>query len=214
LFNAVEIEHGTAACYISTVMNKSPGRGRRAGAVDTRALIRDAARARFLAHGYQAVTLREVAADAGVDVALISYYFGSKHGLFSVAMALPVNPVEMVASHLDGDLNTLAERLLRSLLTVWDSPDVGAQMQAAARAALNDPTMTNLVRDGIVREIIDKVAERLGGPDGAGRAAAFAIQAAGVIFTRYLLKVEPIASMSADEIVRHLAPSLQLVLDR
>jgi AcrR family transcriptional regulator len=40
-------------------------------------VIRDAARARFLAEGYQSVTLREVAADAGVDVALISYYFGS-----------------------------------------------------------------------------------------------------------------------------------------
>jgi AcrR family transcriptional regulator len=195
-------------------MNKSSSRGRRTGAPDTRALIRDAARARFLADGYQAVTLREVAADAGVDVALVSYYFGSKHGLFGAAMALPVNPVEVVASHLEGDLSTLAERQLRSLLAVWDSPDVGAQMQAAARAALNDPTMANLVRDGIVREIIDRVAERLGEPDGTERAAAFAIQAAGLIFTRYLLKLEPIASMAPDEIVRYLAPSLQLVLDR
>lgn len=195
-------------------MNKSPNRGRRAGAPDTRALIKDAARARFLADGYGSVTLRDVATDAGVDVALISYYFGSKQGLFGAAMALPVNPVQLVASHLDGELNTLAERQLRSLLAVWDSPDIGAQMQAAALAALTDPTMSNLVRDGIVREIIDRIADRLGEPDGHQRAAAFAIQAAGVIFTRYLLKVEPIASMPADEIVRYLAPSLQLVITR
>ena len=79
-------------------MNKSPGRGRRTGAPDTREAIRLAARARFLADGYQAVTLRKVAADAGVDVALISYYFGSKVGLFGAAMALPVNPAELSMS--------------------------------------------------------------------------------------------------------------------
>ncbi len=194
-------------------MNRSSGRGRRAGTPGTREAIRDAARARFLAEGYQSVTLRQVAADAGVDVALISYYFGSKQGLFGAAMALPINPAQLVASLLEGDPGTLAERLLRALVSVWDSPDAGAQMQAVAMTALGDPDMTSLIRDGIGREVIDRVAEHLGGPDGTRRAAAFSTQVAGLIFARYLLKVEPIASMQAQEIVDLLGPSLQLALE-
>ena len=194
-------------------MNKTLGRGRRVGTPDTREVIRDAARARFLAEGYQSVTLRQVASDAGVDVALISYYFGSKQGLFGAAMALPINPAQLVASLLDGDPGTLAERLLRTLVSVWDSPDAGAQMQAVAITALGDPDMTRLMRDGVGREVINRIAEHLGGPDGTQRAVAFSTQIAGLIFARYLLKLEPIASMQAQEVVDLLGPSLQLALE-
>jgi AcrR family transcriptional regulator len=193
-------------------MNNNPKRGRRTGVADTREEIREAARARFLADGYRSVTLRQIAADAGVDVALISYYFGSKQGLFGAAMRLPVNPAQAVAAQLDGDPHTLAERLLRNLLAVWDSPDIGAQMQVMALAGLNDPAMASLIRDGIGREIVDRLARRLGKPDGTQRAAAFVTQAAGLIFARYLLKIEPIASMSPEEIVAVMQPPLQLVL--
>jgi hypothetical protein len=73
--------------------------------------------------------------------------------------------------------------------------------------------MTTLMRDGIGREVINRIAEHLGGPDGTQRAAAFSTQIAGLIFARYLLKLEPIASMQADEVVDLLGPSLQLALD-
>ena len=76
-------------------MNKTAGRGRRPGSPDTRERIREAARVRFLADGYQAVSLRAIAAEAGVDVALVSYYFGSKQGLFAATMALPMNPADI-----------------------------------------------------------------------------------------------------------------------
>jgi AcrR family transcriptional regulator len=177
-------------------------------------MIRAAALARFRADGYQSVSLRQVAADAGVDVALISYYFGSKQGLFAAAMALPVNPAVLVTAHLEGDLDTLGERLVRNLLAVWDSPDIGGQMQAVAAMALSDPNTTALIRDGIGREIIYRITDRIGEPDGARRAAAFTTQVVGLIFARYLLGFEPIASMSADDIVDYLVPSLQLALNR
>jgi AcrR family transcriptional regulator len=195
------------------MMKKSSRRGRRAGTPDTREVIRNAARARFLTEGYQSVTLREVATDAGVDVALISYYFGSKQALFGAAMALPIHPAQVVASLLADDPGTLAERLLRTLIAVWDSSDTGPQMEAVATTAFADPNMIGLLRDGIGREIIDRIADHLGEPDGQQRAAAFTTQAAGIIFARYLLKLEPIASMPPDEIVNRLGPALQLVLE-
>lgn len=163
-------------------MLKQPSeRGRRAGTPDTRAAIRDAARARFLRQGYRSVTLREIASDAGVDVALIAYYFGSKQGLFGDAMSLPINPAQVVASVLDGDPATLAERLLRTLVSIWDSADVGAQLQAVAFTALADSNMLSLISDGIAREIVNRIADYLGGPDATRRAAAFTTQTTGLI---------------------------------
>src|SRR2546421_8360402 len=51
-------------------------------AAETRAALLAAARIRFARDGYEATNLRDIAADVGVNVALISRYFGSKEGLF------------------------------------------------------------------------------------------------------------------------------------
>ncbi|MCX4744276.1 TetR family transcriptional regulator [Kitasatospora sp. NBC_01287] len=66
-------------------------------------MILDIARRRFLAEGYHAVTLRSIAAEAGVDLALISYFFGSEKGLFGAVLALAANPAEVLAQALTGD---------------------------------------------------------------------------------------------------------------
>src|ERR1700754_2348538 len=49
---------------------------------DRRDVILDAAEALFCVHGFHGVTVRQVATEAGVDPALLNYYFGSKRGLF------------------------------------------------------------------------------------------------------------------------------------
>ncbi len=59
-----------------------PPKARAAGASDTRDLILDAAEDLFSKHGFYGVTIREVAREAGVDTALVHYYFGAKRGLF------------------------------------------------------------------------------------------------------------------------------------
>jgi AcrR family transcriptional regulator len=194
-------------------MNNTSRRGRRAGGGDTRETIRTAARNRFLAEGYQGVTLRDVASDAGVDVALPSYYFGSKQGLFIAAMAMPINPADAVAAALVGDPQQTAERVLRTLLSVWDSPEIGVQVQTFALMAMGDAQMRALVGDGIAREVVERVAAHVGEPDSLLRATAFTTHTLGLIFARYILEVEPMVSMTADEIVALLGPSMQRVLD-
>jgi AcrR family transcriptional regulator len=194
-------------------MNKSAGRGRRAGRPDTREQILDAARRRFLADGYQATTMRSIAAAAGVDVALVSYYFGGKQGLFGASMALPANPIEIVAPLLATDLDALADVLVRTLLAVWDDPNTGPPLQAMAQAATTDPDLKRVVGEAVTGEIVDRLAERLGKPDGAQRAAIFSAHMAGLIFARYVLRIEPVASMSADDVVRHMVPSLNLAIN-
>jgi AcrR family transcriptional regulator len=193
-------------------MNKSVGRGRRPGRPEVQEQIRAAARARFLTAGYQAVTMRSIAADAGVDVALVSYYFGSKQGVFSAAMALPVNPADAIAATLAGGDEDLAGRLLRMAIALWNDPATGSPLRAIAAGATSDPDLQRLVREFVEREIIGRIAVRIGGPAATERAAIFAATISGLLFSRHLLGVEPIASMDADELARRLGPSLQLAL--
>lgn len=68
---------------------------RRRNAEATRQDILDAARGRFACEGYDRAGLREIAADAGVDAALISRYFGSKDELFSAVLASTSNAEEL-----------------------------------------------------------------------------------------------------------------------
>lgn len=194
-------------------MNSS-GRGRRAGKPDTRTQILDIARRRFLQGGYQAVTLRSVAADAGVDVALVSYYFGSKKGLFGAALALAATPAETLARTIEGDPATFPERALHDLLALWEDPESGAPLRALVAAATHDQATAGLVKEMMEREMIDKMAARLGGTDAHKRAGAFYAQIAGLIVTRYILRLEPVASMTPDEITRLYGPPLRLALRR
>lgn len=63
------------------------GRRRKGEGADLRAVILDAAELLFAGHGFYGVTTRQVAAEAGVDAALIHYYFGTKRGLFDAVFA-------------------------------------------------------------------------------------------------------------------------------
>jgi AcrR family transcriptional regulator len=197
---------------VGAVTQEPPRRGRRPGASDTRGAILAAARQKFLEHGYQAVTLRAIAEDAGVDVALISYYFGSKRGLFGAAMALVANPAEVLTRVLDGDPATFSRRALIAMVTIWDSPDTRPALEAMIRSAAADESFAALVREMLEREVLGRIADRIGGAHAQARAMAFGAQIAGIIMTRYLLRLEPIASMPLDDLVRHFGPPLQLAL--
>jgi len=169
-----------------------------------------AARRRFLEDGYDRVTMRSVAADAGVDVALISYYFGSKKGLFGAAMALAANPALLLAGELTGPLNSLPERVLRTVLRVWDDPETGPSLRTFFDAIVRDPHVARTFREVIEQEMLPALAARLGGDADATRRASVATsQLAGMIFSRYILCVEPLASMSHQELARHMAPGLR-----
>lgn len=193
-------------------MMNYPQRGRRAGNPDTRNQILDVARRRFLEGGYQAVTLRSVAAEAGVDVALVSYYFGSKKGLFGAALALSATPAEALARTARGDPVTFPQRALRDLLALWEDPESGAPLRALITAATHERAVAGLLKEMMEREVIDKVAALIGGADARRRAGAFCAQIAGLIVTRYILRLEPLASMRLDEIVRLYGPPLRLAL--
>lgn len=144
-----------------------------------------------------------------MDVALISYHFGSKKGLFGAALALTANPAELLARELAGPLNSLPERLVRRMINVWDDPATGGPLRALLAGVVREPDVARLFREAVEREIIARIAERIGGPDATKRAGVAVIQIVGLLMTRYVLRLEPIASMPASEVSARLAPTLR-----
>lgn len=207
------VHSALAIAIISTMMKSVSSRGRRPGKPDTRTQILDVARRRFLEGGYQAVTMRSVATEAGVDLALVSYYFGSKKGLLGAALALAVNPADILGRAAQGgDAATFPQRALQSLLRLWEDPESGAPLRALIAGSAHDAVVANLVKEMIEVELIDLIAARIGGANARKRAAVFCAQMAGVIVTRYILRLEPVASMSSDELIRLYSPPLRLAL--
>lgn len=189
----------------------SVSRGRRPGSPDTRAMILDAARALFASGGLSGTSVRAVAARAGVDPALVHHYFGTKDDLFMAALALPFDPRELLGPVVALGPDGAAERLLRTFLSIWDDPELQLPMLAVARS-LTEPSSKELMRDGFLTVVIGPLGAALGIDEPERRMPVVASQVMGLIFMRYLLEVEPIASMPADELVAIYAPTIQRYL--
>lgn len=186
-------------------------RGRRPGAPDTRAAILTSARAGFAAHGFAGTTIRAVAGDAGVDPALVHHYFGSKDDLFLAALELPVDPREILLPAVAGGLDGVGERLLRAFLSAWDDPALQPSLVAVVRGVM-DPTGAKLVAEGFLPVVLRPLGEALGVDRPDLRMPLVASQVIGVILLRYVLRVEPLASLAPDQLVATYAPTLQRYL--
>jgi AcrR family transcriptional regulator len=184
-------------------------RGRRPGGSDSREGILAAARARFAAHGYDRTRIRDVADDAGVDPALVHYFFNTKDGLFVAAMELPIRPAEVIAPLVAEGVSGLGERMLRTLLGVWDQPANQAALLALVSGASGHPGASLALREFVTREIVERVAA----VSDPLRATLVASQIMGLIAARYVARIEPLASLPADEVVPLVAPTLQRYLD-
>jgi AcrR family transcriptional regulator len=183
-------------------------RGRRPGAPATRAAILEAARKSFGESGFAGTTIRGVAAAAGVDAALVHHYFGTKDDLFLAAMELPVDPRQVIAPAVAGGIEGAGERLLRAFLSLWDDPEISPVLVGVVRSALQ-PGGERLLSQGIFPVLLFPVGEALGIDRPEVRMPLVISQVAGLILTRYLVGLEPIASMPADDLVATYAPVIQ-----
>jgi AcrR family transcriptional regulator len=188
--------------------SRAPRRGRRPGAPDTRSTILDAARAAFGEKGFAGTTIRAVASSAGVDAALVHHYFGTKDDLFLAAMELPVDPRQFLAPALAGGPEGAGERLLRAFLSLWDDPEVSPVLVGIVRSALQ-PGGERLLTEGFVPVVLLPAGAALGIDRPETRMPLVISQIAGLILTRYVMELEPIASMPPDTVVATYAPVVQ-----
>lgn len=171
------------------------------------------AREEFALRGLDSTTVRAIAARAGVDPAMIAHHFGSKQQLFLAALDLPFDPAAEIAQALDGPVEELAGRLLTRLLHVWDSP-VGAGAIAAVRTAVQRDETAALIRDLALSRALGPLMESMTGTreERLWRANLVASQIIGLIFARYVVRLEPLASSPHAAVVAAVAPTLQRYL--
>lgn len=190
----------------------SPRTGRRAGNSGARDAILEAARASFTANGYDGATIRDVARRARVDPALVHHYFGTKRQLFAAAVDLPVDPRPVIAAIVAGDRDTVGVRLARTFLSVWDAETNRSPMVALIRSATSNEQAATMLREFITREIFGNVTAGLEVPQPQLRASLAASQMMGVALLRYVLRVEPLASLPGDRLADMIGPTLQRYL--
>ncbi|HKE50615.1 MAG TPA: TetR family transcriptional regulator [Actinomycetes bacterium] len=189
---------------------RGPGRPR--DPVDTKGAIVAAARAEFARHGYDKTTIRGIARSAGVDPALVYHYFGSKQNVLVAVLDLPVNPAEVVSGLLEAGLDQIGERLVRLLLSIWDDPDGRTRFLAVIRTAMTNDAVADVMREFFAREVLAKIIKEIGAPDPELRASLAFSHVMGMAMARYVLRLEPLASASPDEIARLLGPTLERYL--
>lgn len=189
-------------------MSVRASRGRRPGAPDTRAEVLAAARTSFAEKGFRGTTIRAVAASAGVDPALVHHYFGTKDDLFLAALEMPVDPREVLAPVVALGPDGAGERLLRTFLSVWDDPDIQVRLLAVVRSVLSEDGAT-LLKEGFIPVVVGPVLAQLVADRPELRVPLVASQIVGLVVTRYLIALPPMATMPADDVVARIGPVIQ-----
>jgi len=172
-----------------------------------------AARAVFADRGYDSASIRGIASAAGVDPALVHHYFGSKEKLFLAAVQAPADPDDLLPAVLEGGTADLGANVVRMLVRVWDGPGQAGGL-ALVRSAVSNEWTARLLREFLVARVLRRVVSTLDLPQEERdvRGGLAASQLIGVVMARYVLRVEPLASASPEEVVAAVGPSVQRYL--
>lgn len=196
-----------------TVSSPDSGRrsGRRPGPSTTREAITRAARAQFSELGYDRTTIRGVAREAGVDAALVIRFYGSKDALFREVMALPPAAADALERIADGPRETVGRRLAELIVGLLENPETRAIVLGRIRAASSHPEAAALVRETVTRDV-RRLTDAVSDDEPDVRAVLAGTHVVGLAFARYVVLVEPLASMSTADLVEYAAPTFQRYL--
>ncbi|HEY3049798.1 MAG TPA: TetR family transcriptional regulator [Polaromonas sp.] len=165
----------------------------------------DAAQRLFAERGHAATTIRDVAAEAGIDPALVMRYFGSKDELFVRAAAF-----ELKLPALDKlERTSIGQELLRHFLGVWEGPQANNGIAVLLRSAASNDLSADKMREVFATQVLPAMARVSSRATAGERASLVASQLLGLALCRYVLKIPPIAEMSIEDLVRRVAPTLQ-----
>jgi AcrR family transcriptional regulator len=164
--------------------------------------------------GYENATVRGIATDAGVDVAMVYYFFGNKEGLFTAAVIdIPEHPLHQLSGMLDeGGNEDIGRRLVRRFIERWDAGDSFEPLMTVWQSAAIQPLAKKLLHDTLAGPVAQRVASAFGVDDAELRVELVASHMMGLAFARYQLRIEPIASASIDELVAWIGPTVQRYL--
>lgn len=157
------------------------------------------ARELFWTRGYSNVSVRDITGRAGVDVALVSRYFGGKQGLFEATLAdIPAwEPLE-------ASRETLLEKAVESFSQPYDPETDQVNPFTMLLANVIDPVMGDKTRALVQERLAAPLAEKLGGNDAEGRAAMLLAVLFGAALMRKNFQLEGLAEKPSDELCSSL----------
>jgi AcrR family transcriptional regulator len=171
-----------------------------------RAAILRAARKAFARHPYTVVTLRGIAADAGVSAALIVKHFGSKESLFEQVADFS----EAAELLLAGSDDELGRHAVLTLVKYRRENNQDLLLRVVFAAGSGDERA--LIREHFRDQVTRAFAARLTGADAGLRAELITAQLLGLGATLAVDKTGPAATASPETIADLYAPSLQALI--
>ena len=174
--------------------------------------VLEAARSLFSERGYSGVSIRDIAALAGVSPAQVMKLGGSKADLFTATVTFePTRLVSRdgVAAVPDGELgNALVRDILARREATQPDPVVRAVI------LLLPAPDAGVVRETFARAYTERIATRLGGDDEARTAAELIMTLLlGLAVSTRLLRMLDSGRISVDEVVARYAPLVQQIAD-
>ena len=211
----------------SETTSATHGRGPRGARGQMRKEIKRVAESQFITRGYDGTTMRSIAKGAGCDPAMVSYYFGSKQRLFRDCFDLPLDPLEQILQLWEPGIEGIADRLLDFAFTLYEERLTKDRMKALMRALITDSETTQRFRAYMSDNLLKGGAEVLNALQiASGKTVNEKLETNfhvlieiimsmiyGVATMRYIIQLEPVASMPRSELQNRLAPILQTQIE-
>ncbi|OBH88845.1 TetR/AcrR family transcriptional regulator [Mycobacterium sp. E2733] len=172
---------------------------------ETKAVILAAARERFGAVGFQGATIRAIAADAGIDPAMVMRYYGSKDKLFAAAAEFDLRFPDFAAT----DPAQVGRSLVRHFLERWEGDEA---LVILLRSSATNGEAAQRMQEIFGTQIRPLVSSLVPSEEVAVRAGLIATQILGMALCRFVLRLPPVVEMTRDEIVDWLGPTIQRYL--
>ena len=187
--------------------------GRRPRNEETRERILSAACTRFGDVGFEATTIRSVAAEAEVDPALVMHYFKNKQGLFDAVVSS--------LQELPGRLEDVADLkgFIAQYLQLWEAEDMGSRLKAVLRAGVGSSHASGVLRHYMDDQFLELVSQsKLGAtvfntPEKRELIPFIDAMLVGVATTRNVILVPYLREKTIDELVEIYAAACEAILE-
>lgn len=192
---------------------QSTRRGPRGGSEDVKAQILNAARELFARDGYQATTIKAIAASAEVDTKLVHYYFGTKGELFATLITQVFSDFGLLQELIVAAQTKQpgGETYLKNVLTLLETSPEGEVFIGLIRSVGNHAESQQIMMT-FVSEVLARISDVPNGEALRYRASLLGTQVVGLVFVRYILKNPVIVEASIDQLARSIGPTLDRYL--
>lgn len=169
---------------------------------------------RFAQDGYAAATIRKIAAEAGVDAALVMQFYRSKEELFAGMMSIAPAALSRLAQAFEGPADAIGERVTRVFFDVWEGdPQELDPVLAMLRAAISHEQAAAQAKEFVQARLLEQISPRLRGDQDATVRAGFALSMlVGVIVGRRIVQVPALVDEDRESMIRLVAPAVQAIL--